>query len=162
RQCRTAPALGVGRQGGGQRVFQVCPRHPAGQLRQGMAQIDLVLQAGAEQVVGVGGNTVRGNGALAHKLVRNCKKTAVIVAKTCSPGTREMRQRRYTSCVKWVLQGRRNTRYPGMACVADTPFPDPLGTTSAMSSWYRPCQNCRPMHAKKDSASSPQQWKHKD
>src|SRR5690606_40589459 len=77
-----------------------------GQLRQGMAQIDLVLQAGAEQVVGVGGNTVRGNGALAHKLVRNCKKTAVIVAKTCSPGTREMRQRRYTSCVKWVLQGR--------------------------------------------------------
>src|SRR5690606_28285884 len=77
-------------------------------LRQGMAQIDLVLQAGAEQVVGVGGNTVRGNGALAHKLVRNCKKTAVIVAKTCSPGTREMRQRRYTSCVKWVLQGRRS------------------------------------------------------
>src|SRR5690606_2301381 len=56
----------------------------------------------------------------------------------------------------------RNTRYPGMACVADTPFPDPLGTTSAMSSWYRPCQNFRPMHAKKDSTSSPQQWKHKD
>jgi len=52
-----------------------------------MAQVDLVLQAGAEQFVGVGGGTVGGDETLAHAVVPDCKETAVSVAKTGSSST---------------------------------------------------------------------------
>lgn len=52
-----------------------------------MAQVDLVLQARAEQVVGTGRGTVGSYGALAHPVVPNCKKTGVSVAKSGSSST---------------------------------------------------------------------------
>jgi hypothetical protein len=42
--------------------------------RQRMAQVDLVLQAGAEQVGGMGGRAVGGDGTLAHRVGSNCKE----------------------------------------------------------------------------------------
>lgn len=81
----------------------------AGQVAGGPAfgvGADLVLQARAEQIVGVGCGAVGGNGLLAHVLAPDCKETALSVAKTGGSGTQEMRRSGYASCVGWVDQGR--------------------------------------------------------
>jgi len=54
--------------------------HPPGQLRQRMAQGDLVLQAGSEQLVGRRTGLGRGLTA-AHRVLSNCNKTKLSVAK---------------------------------------------------------------------------------
>ena len=80
-----------------------------GQFGQRMTQVDLILQARAEQLVGVGSGTFGGNGALAHAVVRDCKKTAPSVAKSCSSNTPLQARNHNTSPIVWVLQGRLNT-----------------------------------------------------
>lgn len=62
--------------------FAGATKYALGQPTQRVAQVDQVLHAGAEQVVGMGGRAVGVNGTPAHGMARNCKKPAVSVAKT--------------------------------------------------------------------------------